>query len=153
MSPLCRVTFCSLVHQLWAKAHKHGGLLSDTACVREADRTTRVRCHLCPLIPRCGLALVSGHVSTGDMLRAEANAKNKFGKTAADYANKHGHGKKCIPILNEAIQRQLDDAMTLGFEIDEEDDESVIEGDDDDDIENHGDIVKELELSDDSESE
>lgn len=54
-------------------------------------------------------------------MRAEANAKNKFGKTAADYANKHGHGKKCVPILNEAIQRQLDDAMTLGFEIDAED--------------------------------
>jgi pSer/pThr/pTyr-binding forkhead associated (FHA) protein len=54
-------------------------------------------------------------------MRAEANARNKFGKTAADYANVHGHGKKCVPFLNDAIQRQLEDAKTLGFEIEEDD--------------------------------
>ena len=36
-------------------------------------------------------------------LRAEANWKNKFGKTAADYAISAGHAKKLLPMLNDSV--------------------------------------------------
>ena len=54
-------------------------------------------------------------------LRAEANTKNRFGKTAADYAIAAGHGKKILPMINSAIAQQLKAAKVMGFEINEED--------------------------------
>ena len=47
-------------------------------------------------------------------------SKNKFNKTAIDYAFKAGHGKKIIPLLQASIELRLKLERTMGFEVDEE---------------------------------
>ena len=79
-----------------------------------------------PLIVACkgGFGNIVSHLLLDpkhpDELRAVANAKNKFNKTAIDYAFKAGHGKKIIPLLQASIELRLKLERSMGFEVDEE---------------------------------
>ena len=80
-----------------------------------------------PLIEACrgGYGNIVQHLlvdpENPNELRSEANAKNRFGKTASDYAIAAGHGKKILPLLNTSIAKQLKIAKDMGFDINEDD--------------------------------
>jgi pSer/pThr/pTyr-binding forkhead associated (FHA) protein len=86
-----------------------------------------------PLIEACkgGFGNIVQHLlldpANPNELRAVANAKNKFNKTAADYAIKAGHGKKILPLLNASIELRLQGEKQMGFTVDEDAFESAVD--------------------------